>query len=344
MEKKHSRSIFAIKILSTIIMLIFLVIIITLLNIYNINTAEFFFLRISFIILSFIYCCYTVYLLWLDKAKADFLVTLILILSIISLPLVYYILVLGRELSKYENIKIGTPDGWLGFIGSLIGSLITIIALKYTIFDNNKNRRDDKVSESIAFLSLESILESNETLGYIGDLFINHTFTISNKSTVPAINLKLNTHKSFIQFTLNKGSQTKEESKEIIFLNQFKEGYNSSIYIPPTTNYEYSLRLYYSDDTIKQIVDLGLAKLDSNDNSKNRNPMDFNFDDFKLVLFFEYNGYFDSSEIFEYKIEAGRYSIFKPQYGAIKMFTTKNEENWTNLFRKDIVQNVKHIK
>lgn len=54
-------------------------------------------------------------------------------LLIFSFPVTYSILYLGKSLSLAGNFQIGSADGWLGFIGSLLGGLITMLALVFTI-------------------------------------------------------------------------------------------------------------------------------------------------------------------------------------------------------------------
>lgn len=87
------------------------------------------------------------YFLWIGKSN-DNLNRNILIYSTIfvtlSFPATYGILSLGRQLSNIDGVKIGTADGWLSFIGSLLGGIITMTALIFTI----KHEKNIRIEES----------------------------------------------------------------------------------------------------------------------------------------------------------------------------------------------------
>jgi len=100
-------------------------------------------IQVSFTISVTIYT----YFLWFrneinDKFNRNILIGLTAF-TITAFPLTYGILIFGRNLSELEGVKIGSADGWLAFIGSIIGGLVTMIAVVITINNENKKRELD---------------------------------------------------------------------------------------------------------------------------------------------------------------------------------------------------------
>lgn len=126
-------------------------------------------IQISFSVSIAIY----LYFLWFKKNVKDNFnrntIIGITVITIVSFPITYGILILGRNLSKFDGVKIGTADGWLSFIGSIIGGLVTMIAVIITINNENKKRKlendERKRSEDIDQIPLLKItpLGFNET-------------------------------------------------------------------------------------------------------------------------------------------------------------------------------------
>lgn len=58
-----------------------------------------------------------------------------------------------------------TPDGYLGYIGSLIGAAATIYAVRVTIINERKQQDEERVIAAKPWLSSENhILNSNEEI------------------------------------------------------------------------------------------------------------------------------------------------------------------------------------
>jgi len=100
-------------------------------------------IQISFTISILIY----IYFRWFKNEKSERFNRNILIgltvFTIIIFPVTYGILIFGRNLSEFEGVKIGTADGWLAFIGSIIGGLVTMIAVVITINNERKIRNSE---------------------------------------------------------------------------------------------------------------------------------------------------------------------------------------------------------
>lgn len=77
------------------------------------------------------------------------IVYLTITVFIISFPIAYQILNLGKELAKIPTVQIGSSNGWLSFIGSIFGGLITLIALIFTL--NHQNRTREEIERASLF-------------------------------------------------------------------------------------------------------------------------------------------------------------------------------------------------
>lgn len=78
------------------------------------------------------------------------ILSLTAIIVIVSFPFSYIVLMFGRGLSSEPGAQIGTADGWLAFIGSILGGAITMIALIFTIRHENRKmlkERDLRLQE-----------------------------------------------------------------------------------------------------------------------------------------------------------------------------------------------------
>ena len=84
------------------------------------------------------------------KKKSN-LIIIALLVMILSAPVVYLILVFVDKilLSKLDFIIVeGTKDAWIGFAGSIIGGLVTMLALYFTIKHEN-DREEISQSKSV---------------------------------------------------------------------------------------------------------------------------------------------------------------------------------------------------
>lgn len=81
-------------------------------------------------------------------------------LLILSLsPLVTYLIIkTGALLGFYfPRLKIGSSDGWLGFFGAIIGSLITILTVLDALNNDRKNQIQAEARGSMPFLYLAPV-------------------------------------------------------------------------------------------------------------------------------------------------------------------------------------------
>ena len=116
---------------------------------------------------------------------------------VISFPFAYIILDLGRQLSKVNNVRIGSSDGWLAFIGSLLGGIITMIALIFTLRHEKNIREDDMknreleiaiLSTPVLKLSLSSYVNNKVKILTVQNLSNNkYMFTFSGNFIVENI-------------------------------------------------------------------------------------------------------------------------------------------------------------
>jgi len=127
-------------------------------------------IQISFSVSISIY----LYFLWFKNNDKDNFnrntIIGITVITIVAFPITYGILILGRNLSQFDGVQIGSADGWLSFIGSIIGGLVTMIAVVITINNENKKRdlenkerRRSEDIDQIPFLKITP-LGFNETL------------------------------------------------------------------------------------------------------------------------------------------------------------------------------------
>lgn len=198
----------------------FLFLFFVLLNIWKIDEKPFD-SPFTYILLKNTQLIYTVIVIsvmftsWSNKNSKSILnrriLTTLIFIVVLSTPIVLLILHLGRVLSIVEGIKIGTADGWLAFFGSIIGGVITMMALFFTIQHENEKRRIDQLSRDeekmelnkqkelslipfIEFHLREDII--NLELNLLNPIII----TVRNSSTNHALKLKVNELSTFIDY------------------------------------------------------------------------------------------------------------------------------------------------
>lgn len=110
----------------------------------------------------------------------------IFVIVTISIPITLVILHAGRLISLNDGYKIGTADGWLSFFGSIIGGLVTMLTLIYTIrFTNYQNSKQfSQIIMPVLFCEIGS-KSKGQTLIDLIDL------KISNISKNALLNLEL---------------------------------------------------------------------------------------------------------------------------------------------------------
>lgn len=146
-----------------------------------------------------------IYFMWFKKEIEDKLTRNILIVLtvfiILAFPISYGILLLGKTLSQYEGVKIGTADGWLAFIGSIFGGIITMIAVVFTINNEKEIRKEEKI------LNIENQISNIMPL-------INIDFLLDSKGNIER---SMNTH--FIILKLINESASHAIIKNLKFSN-----------------------------------------------------------------------------------------------------------------------------
>lgn len=117
-------------------------------NLTALNSPESLFIVVAIQISGFIAIIIYLYFLWFksnpDNALIRNIIILIPIVFLISFPVCYILLSFGRSISNVDGVKIGSADGWIGFIGSLIGGIITMLAVIFTIQNENRKRTLDE--------------------------------------------------------------------------------------------------------------------------------------------------------------------------------------------------------
>lgn len=111
-----------------------------------------------------------------------------LVTIILSVPVVLLILHIGRLYGSDSGLKIGSSDGWLAFFGSIIGGLITMFSLFFSIRHLNLQNKETFNQKIMPILVCENInLESQDTLWKLLDIKLTNTsentlFNLSLKS------------------------------------------------------------------------------------------------------------------------------------------------------------------
>lgn len=183
------------------------------------------FITIAFIIITFY--------LWSKKDDQSKLyrnlflaITFILIFSI---PFTLSLLHMGRTLSQIDGFQIGTADGWLGFIGSLLGGVITMLAVLFTI-------HHEKILNSTKSIPKFTFYLKNEKLKIIGKVLsetemaidTNVTFELSNNSSHNAKEFEITDFQTGCNVEELKKRNTKEVIKDLNIMNNFENTFDSN--------------------------------------------------------------------------------------------------------------------
>lgn len=84
----------------------------------------------------------------------DRVLSLSLIVIVASPIIVYLFLILASNLSLFY-VRIGGEDAWIGFAGSIIGGSLTMLALVFTLKQQDDIRKSDKTLSIMPILSIE---------------------------------------------------------------------------------------------------------------------------------------------------------------------------------------------
>lgn len=119
------------------------------------------------------------------KSNKKIIISSILIL-VLSAPIVY-LLILFIDKVLLANcdwvIVEGTKDSWINFAGSIIGGLITMLVLYFTLVHANKEREEDKIKSVRPFVVVNpecknnfdtSINESEDDCFYVIDTVVEN--------------------------------------------------------------------------------------------------------------------------------------------------------------------------
>lgn len=121
----------------------------------------------------------------LSKLYKNIILNIIITISL-SVPLVLLILHIGRLFGINSEIKIGTADGWLAFFGSIIGGLITMFSLFYSIRHMNYQNREAFNQKIMPILVCE-----NDNSDSYDDLIKLLNIKLTNTSENTLLNLQL---------------------------------------------------------------------------------------------------------------------------------------------------------
>jgi len=119
-----------------------------------------------------------------------FITTIFII--VFSFPTAYFILFIGKTLSNSPGVQIGSADGWLSFIGSLFGGVITMLAVLFTF----RYQKFIDTMKSVPSFSIEMITDSKNLSAKVinkNDILFTNVirFELKNTSTHIAKDFKI---------------------------------------------------------------------------------------------------------------------------------------------------------
>ena len=124
----------------------------------NAQVTSTIFISIGFLIVLEFMFLYLIIGTWTKKQISFSIYENLLLVSIsifvLSFPIAYLFLELGRNLSFYVGAKIGTSDAWLGFIGSLFGGIITAVSLAFTFRMEDKKNEQPSLTQQLEYLDI----------------------------------------------------------------------------------------------------------------------------------------------------------------------------------------------
>lgn len=118
-----------------------------------------------------------------------------------SIPITYFILYVGRALSINSEVKIGSADGWLSFIGSFFGGLITMIAVIFTINHERSIRR--KEAENQRLLRIQELMPILDFSFSINDQNVIDLYGNSDDILIAILKNESNAHAHIINLTIS---------------------------------------------------------------------------------------------------------------------------------------------
>lgn len=224
-------------------------------------------IQVAFTVAAIIY----LYFLCFKDTKNDIFYRNIFIatttLAIASFPFSYGILEFGRQLSLIDGIQVGSADGWLAFIGSIVGGMITMLAVIFTITNEKNIRREDARNNSInqAILSTPVIVINL-------DENTKHNTLLHKATIIGEDKLRVNISRTFLvenvsnNFALfksididgihdSKSGQPHKSVDEFIIVNEFHE--KDTLILPQSyIDFEFyiSIDIKYGDYVTPKII------------------------------------------------------------------------------------------
>jgi len=180
------------------------------------------------------------------------IIYLTVIVFVISFPIAYQILNLGKELSKIPSVQIGSSNGWLSFIGSIFGGLITLIALIFTLNHQNRTREEIERVSQFPLIGLETF-DLNSSLNINVPSPIKLNIKVLGNNSIKNLELKWKNLKS--KSKINYLTQTEIQTFVDVnlteeMINKFESQKFSINYLPMQSDIELKL-----DFPIEPIVD-----------------------------------------------------------------------------------------
>lgn len=201
-----------------IILLLFIVIIWTSIKYNNLHSASIYFGLL--ILLSSFYIFFRKELKKDDFSELDNFERILRsagVLSIIFLSITYILINFAKYMIP-DVLHFGSVDSWIQFSGSILGGTLTLVALAYTLNEQEKNREEDKKNQLlpiVEFNILNNVEESKKNENDF-EVFKIWYLKIENVSDNPLRNIKVIRHKVFL---FNSEDDLKELNLQLLNVN-----------------------------------------------------------------------------------------------------------------------------
>lgn len=109
------------------------------------------------------------YAVWLlvkefqERIKANRIFSATIFVIIVALFATYFTALFCKSLKLWGIVEqVGSADAWIGFSGSCLGGVITMLALYFTLKDNRENSRQDQINSIRPYLSCRIVNTDEE--------------------------------------------------------------------------------------------------------------------------------------------------------------------------------------
>lgn len=128
----------------------------------------------------------------------DSLIIFALIILFLSPAIVYFIFLMLTYYFDGVLVTVTNQETWIGFAGALIGGSLTMIAVAFTISNENKQRRNEIAIHSIPNIKV-NIKDVCRVMYKDKKTILRHHIYIKNESDNIAQNLKVNVFKAYTE-------------------------------------------------------------------------------------------------------------------------------------------------